>query len=296
MQAIAAWLVARPLNAVLALAATISLAYLSFLSGVVLILLVLHKGPQRAFVDALLAGGLLAIVGLVGQVPLVTILAGAVAMWLPAMLLGVLLIATRSLTLTVQLSVIIAILAMIGFYLVVDDPVGFWRSLLTAIVEVWRELGLMDEADLLDGQLDAVAEQMTMVAVLTTWAVHSINCVFGYALYRRLPGETADFGRFRDLNMGRVIAITMAIASVIALLSDAIWVQNIAFVMFLVFWLQGLAIVHWLYSEGRLPIFGVIAVYVLMPFLNVVLLMGLAVLGYIDTWFRLRRPRSGKVE
>jgi hypothetical protein len=115
--------------------------------------------------------------------------------------------------------------------------------------------------------------------------------VLGYLLYRHLPGETADFGRFRDLNLGRVIAITMALASLVALLSDAIWVQNIAFVMFFVFWLQGLAIVHWLYGEGYLPVVGVVAVYVLMPFLNVILLMGLAVVGYIDTWFRLRRPR-----
>ncbi len=291
MQAVAAWLVARPLNAILALAATISLAYLSFLSGVVLMLLVLHKGPKAAFVDAVLAGGLLAVVGLVAQTSLATVLSGAVVMWLPAMLLAVILIATRSLTLTLQVSVIIAILLMIGFFLFVDDLVSFWRSILVAIVEVWRELGLTEQADLLDGQLDAVAEQMTTIAVLTSWAVHSVNCVLGYLLYRRLPRETADYGRFRDLNFGRVIAITMALASVAAVLSGAFWLQNIAFVMFFVFWLQGLAIVHWLHEEGHLPVFGVIAVYVLMPFLNVILLMGLAVVGYIDTWFRLRRPR-----
>ena len=75
-------------------------------------------------------------------------------------------------------------------------------------------------------------------------------------------------------------------------MSGAIWLQNIAFVMFLVFWLQGLAIVHWLYGEGHLPVFGVVAVYVLMPFLNVILLMGLAILGYVDTWFRMRRVRA----
>jgi hypothetical protein len=291
MQAVAAWLVARPLNAVLALAATISLPYLSFLSGVVLVLLVLHKGPKAAFLDAVIAGGLLAVVGLVAQGSLVTVLSGAVVMWLPAMLLAVILIATRSLTLTLQVSVIMAILLMVGFFLVVDDLVGFWRSILVAIVEVWRELGLTEQADLLDGQLDAVAEQMTTIAVLTSWTVHSVICVIGYLLYRSLPGETDDFGRFRDLNLGRVIAITMALASVAAVLSDAIWLQNIAFVMFFVFWLQGLAIVHWLYGEGHLPVFGVIAVYVLMPFLNVILLMGLAVVGYVDTWFRLRRPR-----
>jgi hypothetical protein len=292
MQAVAAWLVARPLNAVLALAATISLSYLSFLSGVVLILLVLRKGPRAAFIDAVIAGGLLAIVGLVAQVPLVTVVSGAVVMWLPAMLLAVILIVTRSLTLTLQMSVILAILAMIGFFLIVDDLAGFWRSILVTIVEVWRELGLTEQADLLDGQLDAVAEQMTTIAVLTSWAVHSINCVLGYSLYRHLPGETADYGRFRDLNLGRVIAITMALASVVAVLSAAVWLQNIAFVMFFVFWLQGLAIVHWMHGEGHLPVFGVIAVYVLMPFLNVILMMGLAVVGYIDAWFRLRRPRA----
>jgi Predicted membrane protein (DUF2232) len=290
MQAVAAWLVARPQNAVLALAATISLAYLSILSGVVLVLLVLHKGPKRTVVDVALASGLLALVGFIAQVPLVTVLSGAVVMWLPAMLLGVLLLTTRSLTLTVQFSVIMAILAMLGFYLLVDDPVGFWRSILTTVVDVWRELGLTEQADLLDGQMDAIAGQMTTVAVLMSWAVYSVNLVLGYLLYRRLPGETADFGRFRDLNLGRVVAINMALASVIALLSGAIWLQNIAFVMFFVFWLQGLAIVHWMHGEGHLPVFGVIAVYALMPFLSVILLMALAVTGYIDTWFRLRRP------
>ena len=292
MQAIAAWLVARPLNAVLALAATISLAYLSFLSGVVLVLLVLHKGTKRALVDVLFAAGLLLVVGLIAQVPLVTVTAGALAMWLPAMLLAVILTTTRSLTLTVQLSVVIAVAAMIGFYVVVDDPLSFWRDVLEMIIDVWREVGLTEQAALLDAQIDAVAGQMTMVAVLTSWAIHTINCVLGYILYRALPGETAELGRFRDLNLGRVIAITMALASIAAVLSGAIWLQNIAFVMFLVFWLQGLAIVHWLYGEGHLPVFGVVAVYVLMPFLNVILLMGLAILGYVDTWFRMRRVRA----
>jgi hypothetical protein len=181
---------------------------------------------------------------------------------------------------------------MIGFYVVVDDPLSFWRAVLEMIIDVWREVGLTEQAALLDAQIDAVAGQMTMVAVLTSWAIHTINCVLGYILYRALPGETAELGRFRDLNLGRVIAITMALASIAAVLSGAIWLQNIAFVMFLVFWLQGLAIVHWLYGEGHLPVFGVVAVYVLMPFLNVILLMGLAILGYVDTWFRMRRVRA----
>ena len=48
--------------------------------------------------------------------------------------------------------------------------------------------------------------------------------------------------------------------------------------MFVAFWLQGLAILHWLYAAGHLPAQGsrIIAVYVLMPFLSVILVMSLA--------------------
>jgi len=292
MQALAAWLVARPFNAVLALAVTISLAYLSFISGVVLMLLVLYKGPQRAMVDVLLASALLAVVAVLIKAPLSGVLIGAAAMWLPSMLLGMVLLKSRSLTLTVQITVVAAIGGMIGFYLVVGDPIAYWREILLVITEVWRELGLNEQADLLSTDIDAAARQMTMVMVLALWLIGTINCVLGYLLYRQLPGETADFGRFRDLSMGRVIAINMALASIIALASGVVWLQNIAFVLFSVFFLQGLAVVHWLYKNGRMPAYGVIAVYVAMPFLNVAWLMGLAVFGYIDTWFPLRRARA----
>lgn len=292
MQAVAAWLVARPLNSALALAATISLAYLSFLSGVIMVLLVLRKGPKAALVDAAIAGGLLAAIGLVQQAPLVAVLSAATIMWLPAMLLGVLLISTRSLTLTLQVSVIVAVSAIIGFYLVAGDLADFWRVILLEFVEVSRQLGMTEQAELLEGQIDAVASQMTTIAALSIWVVQSINCILGYLLYRELPGETVDCGRFSDLSFGRVIASVMAIASIAAVFSEGILIQNIAFVLFLIFWLQGLAVVHWMHGAGKLPVFAVIAVYVLMPFLNIILLMALAVVGYIDTWFRLRRPRA----
>ena len=257
-----------------------------------MVLLVLRKGPKAALVDAAIAGGLLAAIGLVQQAPLVAVLSAAAIMWLPAMLLAVLLISTRSLTLTLQVSVIVAVSAIIGFYLVAGDLADFWRVILLEFVEVSRQLGMTEQAELLEGQIDAVASQMTTIAALSIWVVQSINCILGYLLYRELPGETVDCGRFSDLSFGRVIASVMAIASIAAVFSDGILIQNIAFVLFLVFWLQGLAVVHWMHGAGKLPVFAVIAVYVLMPFLNIILLMALAVVGYIDTWFRLRRPRA----
>lgn len=292
MQAVAAWIVGRTLNSILALAATISLAWFSFLSGVVVVLLVLKRGLQQTAISITGAAVLMVVVGVISQVPLVTILVGAFAIWIPALLLGTVLMRTQSLTLTLQISVLIAVLATLLIFLVTGDPSEIWRPMLVGVVEIWREMGLDDQADMLTQELDTAARQMTMIVVFTSWSVHVSSCVLGYKLLRQLPDQTAQMGRFGDLNFGKVIALIMAITSVIAYLTDAEWIQNVAFVLFAVFWLQGLSIVHWLHSKGYLNTFGLIGVYVLVPFLNVLLLMGLAVFGYIDAWFGFRRKRA----
>jgi len=130
---------------------------------------------------------------------------------------------------------------------------------------------------------------MTVSAALAFWMLYVIGMLLGYALYKRLPGETGEYGRFRDVNLGRVIAFFLALASVLAFLVDAAWIQNIAFVMFVMFWMQGLAIVHWLRGQGMLPLAALIAVYALLPFLQVLLMTALAVFGYTDAWFGFRR-------
>lgn len=292
MQRLVQWLVSRPLHGILALAATISLAWFSFLSGAVLVLLILHKGIREALFDVAGAAVLMVVVGVIAQLPLTTVLTGAFAIWLPALLLGLLLVKTRSLTLTLQVSVLVAVAGLIGFFVIADDPIAFWHAVLGNVIETWRGMGLNEQAALLEAERDTIAAQMTMVAVITSWTVHVAACALGYKLFRQLPGEIAPYGRFRDLNFGRVIAFIMAVTSMAALVSGAVWMQNLAFVMFAIFWLQGLAIVHWLHGASLLPTFGLVAVYVLMPFLNVILLMGLALTGYIDAWFGFRRTRA----
>ena len=288
MQAVARWLVARPLNAILALAATSS-PYLGFLSSVLIVLFVLRQGVRVAVFEAMLAGLLLAVVSVMVGTPVSVVLAVAIVFWLPAMLLATLLTVTSSLTLTLQVSVVVTVLGMVAFFVAVGDPIAFWEAELLVAAEVWRELGANELArNLTEGQA-VLAAQMTMFIVIMLWTIYTATFVLGYRLYRQLPGETARYGQFRDLNLGRVIAMTMAICSIVALLGDAVWLQNIAFVMFAIFWLQGLAIVHWMHGKGILPAFAVIMVYVLMLPLSAVIVVALAVVGYIDAWFDLRQ-------
>lgn len=283
MQAVATWLVARPQNAVLGLAVTLLLPAPQLTSGVIMVLLVLAQGTKLALVEASIAASVLLTVSLLFGVSIASIATLMAGTWVPVFLLALLLLNSRSLTLTMQVSVIITALALVGFYVVVVDPVAFWQPYITTMAEIVKQNNLQLNTELLS------AEVMTVSAVLAFWVLYSVGLLLGYALYKGLPQETANFGRFRDLSFGRVIAFTMALTSLLAFVVDAAWLQNLAFVLFVVFWMQGLAIVHWLHGQGQLPLAAVIAVYALLPFLQVLLMTALAVFGYTDAWFDFRR-------
>lgn len=283
MQALAAWLTGRPQNAVMGLAVTLLLPAPQLTSGVILVLLILAQGIRQAVGEALIAAAVLVTVSLLFGVSIASIAALMAGTWIPVLLLSMLLLGTRSLTLVLQISVIVVAVGMMVFYVVVADPVAFWEPYLQALIEIAEQNNLQLNAEMF------TAEVMTVSAALAFWMLYVIGLLLGYALYKRLPRETAEFGRFRDLNFGRVIAFTVALTSLSAFLVDVAWVQNLAFVVFVVFWLQGLAIVHWLHAQGVLPLAALVAVYVLLPILQVLLMTALAVFGYLDAWFGFRR-------
>jgi hypothetical protein len=283
VQALAKWLLARPHNAVLALALTLILPAPQLTSGAVMVLLVLAQGSRFAVIEASVAAALLVVMSLILGGSLASVIGLTAGTWVPALLLAISLVTMRSLTLTLQVSVIAAVAALLLFQVAVPDPAAFWQPYLDVMVAVVRENGLELDTELL------TAEVMTISAVLVFWMLFTGALLLGYGLYRRLPVETVNYGRFRDLNFGRVIAFTMALVSLLAFVIGATWLQNVAFIVFVMFMMQGLAIVHWLRSEGMLPNVAVVAVYVLLPFLQVLLVMVLALIGYTDAWFGFRR-------
>jgi hypothetical protein len=283
VQAIAKWLVARPHNAVLGLVVTLLLPAPQLISGAVMVLLVLAKGMRFAVTAALVATAILAATSLILGGTLASVVVLMAGTWVPVMLLVLLLVTMRSLTLTLQVSIIAAVAAMLLFQIAVPDPAAFWQPYLDVMGAAIREAGLQLDTELL------TAEIMTVSAVLVFWMLYTAALLIGYWLYSGLPWDTTDFGRFRDLNFGRVIALTMAVVSLLALVVGAAWLSNVAFVVFVMFMMQGLAFVHWLHGEGILPRFAVVAVYLLMPFLQVLLIIVLAMIGYADAWIGFRR-------
>jgi hypothetical protein len=294
VQGVAAWLVARPHNGILALAASASLVMLPLLqvvSGVVMMLLTLANGMRMAAIQAMFAGALLAVIAAVFSIPLAVVPTLMLVLWAPMLLLGLLLAYTRSLTLTLQVSVLATVAFTVIFYLAVSDLQAFWAPKLELLVQFWRQSGMQEQADALLSQKEAVADVAAVMVGFSGWMLYAVGCLLGYSLYRLLPRETGDFGRFQDLNFGRIVAMTVVLVVTLGLLFGATWLLNIAVVLMVVFALQGFAIVFWMYRQGILPIFGlvVVAVLVMLPRLNVLVIMSLALAGYADAWFGLRK-------
>lgn len=292
MQPVASWLVARPQNAVLGLAATLLLPFAQVISGSVIVLLTLQQGLRTAFLESTAALAILAVMSLVVGAPLAQLLVNALVTWLPLMLLAAVMVRSRSLTLALQIAAIAAIAVTLGFHIVLDNPTDFWSDVLTRLSAFFAEIGLREQAELLATQKALLAPQMTMVVVSASWSIVVLVLALGYSLFRALPGKSASFGRFCDLNFGRVLALTMAVTSVAAVLAGVTWLQNIAFVAFVIFWVQGLAIVHWLHVESRLHVVAVIGLYALIFILNALVVIGLAVVGYTDAWFDFRSRKK----
>jgi hypothetical protein len=260
------------------------------MSGTVMVLLVLALGVSRAALAAVASLVVLGAAGLIMGLPLDRLLKNAGTIWLLAGCMSGLLVWSRSLVLAVQTAVIVALLTTVGFYLVTQDPALLW-------VEELGQLAAGLQADGFEPQARFVLEQqqfaplMTGVVAAAGWTYAVVLLLLGLGAYRLLPSAVAGPGDFSDLNLGRVLAIVLAVVAVAATFSQALWLVNLAIVMLLVFWLQGLALLHWLRSKDKLPVWLLVMAYVaiMMPVSAGIMIFGLGVMGYIDAWFDLRR-------
>ena len=293
MQPIAAWLVARPERAIFVLIATFLLPITQIIGSALLVLMVLSQGPARTAILAGMSFAAILMFALVSAVSVSQAVEVALTIWLPGMVLALLFQRLRSLTLLLQSTVLIAMVVIIGLYLVLGDPADYWRDLLERFASMWRDAGLQKESEIFD-QLQPYAPQMTGIFVAIGWLFYVVAFLAGYAAYVSLPGQSYGFGRFSDLNFGRVLALILALTSVVAIFSSAIWIQNFAFVLFIVFWLQGMAMLHWLKGQKRLPGFVLVAVYALTVLLGPLLVTAVGVMGYTDAWFNFWPRIAGK--
>ena len=286
--AFGAWLVERRLVRIALIAVLLPL--FGVISAAVVVCVTVVKGWRESLADCLVA--LVLVVGLTVMAGegLPQILFSSVSTWGIAVLMGGLTGIYGVLTLAVQVFVLLCCIAIIGFAVLVDDPLGFWQPILSLIVEQMQLLqvefadpnAIMALAPIMSGLFVAGMVASSIVALLLGcwWAGGAKGVSF-----REL---------FIGLRFGYVIGGIAAVAGVGSLLGFQPLAGNLLLVAGIGFLFQGLAVVHWHVARRGLPGVVLIPVYLPLfmgPSILILALFLFAAIGFIDNWYGLRRAK-----
>ena len=169
MQPVAAWLVARPQNGVIGLALTLLFPLAPVLSGLVMAHLVFATGLRMPAIQGLVSVALLALLAMLLQASVTQLIASAVIWWIPVAAIAGMARHWRSVPLALQVTVIIAMTATVGYFVVLGDPSGYWNEAIATSIELARNAGLHEQADMLSQSQAVIVPQMTMLFVFTVW-------------------------------------------------------------------------------------------------------------------------------
>jgi len=271
--------------------AALLLPALLIFSGVFFVFTTLKKGPRRSAIGAVIAIAAVGAVAVLSGAPVLSAVPIVLMIWLPAFVLATTLQRTRSLTLTLQILTLFFVAISIYVFGVVGDLVEVVSPVSTTYIEIARASGLEEMAQAWEADPLEFARQIALGSLWGAWMFLVLILLVGYRFYRRSDSKCLNFGMFSGLDIGRVIAVVMAVFAAIAFAAGVTWLQYVAVMMLAPFWLQGLAVVHWSFEVRKLPLFVLILIYILMvmPVLNQIVIVGLAIVGYSDVWLGIKR-------
>ena len=282
------WLANRRAARVGLIAGLLPLGLLGIFSAAIVVSVAELKGWREAAIDCLIAlGALVLLMILLGGEWRQLAVSGASA-WIAAIALGVLTGTYASLALSLQAILVVAIFGVVGFAVIVSEPVVFWQKFLTGMIAQLEGLGvvfaepdaLLQLAPIMSGVIAASAITSSILALLlgSWWASRA-----GGPDFRTM---------FLRIRLGYVIGGVALLASLGALLGFGSVSGNLLLVLGVGFVFQGLAIVHWHAAARGWPGMYLIPIY--LPFFMggsfvVAMLFLLAAIGFVDNWFGLRR-------
>ena len=258
------------------------------LSGATMFALVLNFPLIRIAVQSLFALGILTLIGLFLNFGFYEIFLNSLFVWLPAILLALVYVKSSSTTLTIQVLSLITIGALLIFYLLVENPESFWNQILINTKDILLESGLNDEAVIIQDQMNLISGQIASMIGVMIWSLYSFLVTLGVNISHSNDVNSKKNGSFINLNLGKSIASIAALSSLSLFVFDSLWIENLAYMSLLFFWLQGLSIIHWLRANDIISRFFLVFLYILFPILNIFIVMLLAVVGYTDAWFNFR--------
>lgn len=287
--AFGSWLIERRIARVVLVAAL--LPFFGVISAAIVVCVATVRGWRESLVDCLIAliiiSGLTALAG----EGLSQVLFSCVSTWSIALLMGGLTGLYGSLTLAIQVVVVLCCVAIVGFAVIVDNPIEFWEPILQVIAGQMQQFGIaLTDANAIMGFAPIMSGLFVAGTIVSSIAALLLGCWWAGG---------ARGVAFRDLfvgiRLGYVIGGIAAVAGVGSLLGVQPLAGNLLLVAGIGFLFQGLAVVHWHVAQRELPWFVLIPVYLPLLMGASILVTALflyAAVGFIDNWYGLRRAKT----
>jgi len=286
--AFGSWVIERRVARVVLIA--LMLPLFGIISAAIVVCVAMVKGWREGFIDCLVA--LVLVLGLTAVTGdgLPQVLFSCISTWGIALLMGGLTGVYGSLTLAIQVVVALCCVAILGFAVIVDDPIGFWEPILRTITEQMQQFGVeLTDPNAIMGFAPVMSGLFAAGTIASSIAALLLGCWWAGGA----RGVT-----FRDLfiglRLGTVIGGIAAVAGIGSLLGVQPLAGNLLLVAGVGFLFQGLAVVHWYVAKRKLPWFVLIPVYLPLFMGASLLFMALflfAAVGFIDNWYSLRRAQ-----
>ena len=267
------------------------------LSGALLALIVLQRGYAKSLAVlafAIIGAGLIS--WATGQGPWQMIwdpLSGPVmSIWLPMFLMASVLRAGRSLPLAILVAGLLACLAVVAQLVLIADPIGFWRELLSHLFALVKQVPEAREPAVWKSRLGAMAWLMPGMFAASAMVAAIAMLLLARYFQARLTRRGAFGEEFRRFSLGLTVSVAGSLVFVARLLIDGPVLDSVAIVALGLFLFQGLAVIHALRFMRNWPRWGLVFFYICLAALPLWLLGLVSGAGLVDNWFDFRRLKK----
>lgn len=295
MKAFTSWVMGGFPNA---LFATMGFAVLGFilppltlLASAIPALVVLRMGEKQGFLLAVALTVLLGVLFSLLSVPPKTALLYALPQWFLPVLLATWLRWKNDWQPVLQLILIIATVSLVLVYAVFGDLSAYWLETLGKLFRPALEKAQIPEHEI-ELILPAVSSYMT--GAIVAGIVFSSIIVLFIARYMQAvmynPGGFET--EFRELKVGQWPAFVVLAAVLFSMVSTLPFAREMILLVMILYFFQGIAIVHALAKIKNWHPVGLVAIYAGLLVLTVPFGLMLAGLGLIDTFLDIRKRFS----
>lgn len=280
--------------------AALMLPPISYLASGIIVLCTLRMGPKEG-VRVVLATTVL--FTLLAAVLLDKIFISGlflISSWLPILGVSLILGYTRSLAISLFAATGLGIAVVLGFYLVLPEPMLWWQALIEPLAET---LGHQPGWQFDQAQTQTIVLNLSVMMTGLMAAGLSLNIMLGLLVGRSWQAKLYNPGgfasEFQQLRLGKSVAIltvVMMVVTVLPLGDGAAVLRECLPVLIVLFTLQGLSVVHAIVNQQQRQSFWLVAVYVLLLVMMPQMAVLLTLIGVLEQWFNFRRLSLGSGE